>query len=249
MAKKAIPLEKLPVVSKSDSDIFNTEIFSEGAVILMDKPADWSSFHVVKYVRHRIPPKKVGHAGTLDPLATGLLVLCSGKATKTISQIQEQKKKYTATIRFGASTPSYDAATEPDETADWKHITEERIEDVLQNQFTGVIDQVPPIYSAIKVKGERLYKLARRGEDVELKPRPVLIHSIMIEKIHMPELTISVECGKGTYIRSLAHDLGIALKSRAYLAALRRTAIGNFEAGDAFLPEEFDAMMKEHTQN
>jgi tRNA pseudouridine55 synthase len=249
MARKAIPLEELPVVSKLNTEVPDPEIYSSGAVILMDKPLDWSSFHVVKYVRHRIPPKKVGHAGTLDPLATGLLVLCSGKATKSISQIQGQKKKYTATIRFGASTPSYDSATEPDETAAWEHITEEMIRDVLIEQFSGEIDQVPPIYSAIKVKGERLYKLARRGEDVDLKPRPVVIHNTKIEKLQFPEITISVECGKGTYIRSLAHDLGIALESRAHLTALRRTAIGNFDVSKAFLPEEFDTFMKRLTHN
>jgi len=249
MAKKAIPLEELPVISKLNPAIPEPELFSSGAVILMDKPLEWSSFHVVKYVRHRIPPKKVGHAGTLDPLATGLLVLCSGKATKSISQIVGQRKTYTATIRFGASTPSYDAATDYDETAPWEHITEEMLRDVLINSFTGEIEQVPPMYSAIKVKGERLYKLARRGEDVILKSRPIAIYNIEIENVDFPEVTISVECGKGTYIRSLAHDLGIALNSRAHLTELRRTAIGNFDVVNAFLPEEFDVLTKEMIKN
>ena len=153
MAKKAIPLAELPIVDKEVDHQFSTDTFNTGAVILIDKPLEWSSFHAVKFVRNRIPPKKVGHAGTLDPLATGLLVLCSGKATKSISQIQEQEKTYVANIRFGASTPSFDAATEPDKVVEWNHITEEKIETVLSEKFSGLISQVPPIYSAIKVKG------------------------------------------------------------------------------------------------
>lgn len=240
MAKKAIPLSELPVVDKQQNDNFPPGNFSSGAVILIDKPLEWSSFHAVKFVRFRIPPKKVGHAGTLDPLATGLLVLCSGKATKSISQIQGQPKTYIADIKFGSSTSSFDAATEPDETAEWEHIDQQSIENSLSNQFSGIVSQVPPIYSAIKVKGERLYKLARRGEDVEIKPRDVEIYETEVIECNMPDLKLKVRCGKGTYIRSLAHDLGIALKSRAHLSGLRRTKIGQFDVKDAYTPDEFD---------
>lgn len=249
MAKKAIPLSDLLVVSKQSSEKVDPDLFNTGAVILIDKPLEWSSFHAVKFVRYRIPPKKVGHAGTLDPLATGLLVMCSGKATKTISQIQGQAKTYEAEIEFGASTPSFDAALEPDEYSDWKHITKEKLISTLNEHFTGNIQQVPPIYSAIKIKGERLYKLARRGEDVEIKPREVEIYSIELIKFNLPKITIRVECGKGTYIRSLAHDLGLALNSRAYLSQLRRTKIGKFSVDDAFTPDEFDQYVKTLNEN
>lgn len=244
MAKKAIPLSELPVVDKQQNADFSIEKFNTGAVILIDKPREWSSFHAVKFVRFRIPPKKVGHAGTLDPLATGLLVLCSGKATKSISQIQGQSKTYIADIKFGASTPSYDAATEPDEISEWKHIDRKSIEDVLETQFTGNISQVPPIYSAIKVKGERLYKLARRGEDIEIKARNVQIYETEILEYNKPDLKLKIRCGKGTYIRSLAHDLGITLNSRAYLSGLRRTKTGDFDVNNAFTPDEFDQYLK-----
>ena len=244
MAKKAIPISELPVISKQTDPSISPDLFNTGAVILIDKPLEWSSFHAVKYVRNRIPPKKVGHAGTLDPLATGLLVLCSGRATKSISQIQEQEKTYVATIQFGSSTPSFDAATEADHIADWRHIQLDEVEKVLDQHFMGVISQVPPIYSAIKVKGERLYKLARRGEDVEIKPRNVHIHEHEIIEFKPPCLTLKVTCGKGTYIRSLAHDLGLILKSRAHLSGLRRTAIGTYDVRLAFTPEEFDLFTK-----
>lgn len=239
MAKKAIPLSELPVVDKTTPAHFNPEGFQKGAVILMDKPVDWSSFHLVKYVRNRIPPKKVGHAGTLDPLATGLLILCSGRATKSISQIQDLSKTYIADITFGASTPSYDTDTEPDQTADWDHISRESIEACLAENFTGTIQQKPPVYSAIRVQGERLYKRARRGEDVEINPRPVQIYSSEILKCSMPVCRLKVTCGKGTYIRSLANDLGLALSSRAHLSALRRTETGQFSVENAFNPEQF----------
>lgn len=234
---KAIPLAELPVVDKTSSDI-ESEIFQTGAVILMDKPLEWTSFDVVSYVRNRIPPKKVGHAGTLDPLATGLLVLCSGKATKSISQIQELPKTYEATVKFGASTPSYDAATEPDETSEWKHITEKALREKIDKEFSGEISQVPPMYSAIKVNGERLYKLARRGEKVKRMARPVTLHKTKITDINFPFVNLSIECSKGTYIRSVAHDLGISLESRAHLTELRRTHIGHFSVENALTVEE-----------
>lgn len=243
MARKVIPLSELPVFDKNRAAPADPVVFNDGAVVLMDKPLEWSSFQVVKYVRNRVPPKKVGHAGTLDPLATGLLILCTGRATKTISQFQDLEKTYRATIRFGYSTPSFDVATEPDEHADWRHITEDQISGAFENEFTGKISQVPPVYSAISVNGQRLYKLARKGVKVKPEPRNVQIHSIDILKIDLPEIEIEVRCGKGTYIRSLAHDLGILLGSRAVLAALRRTRTGPFSAEHAFLPEEFDTFM------
>jgi tRNA pseudouridine55 synthase len=244
MAKKPIPLSELPVIDNRTPGDLNPEIFRSGAIVLMDKPLEWSSFHLVKFVRNRVPPKKVGHAGTLDPLATGLLILCTGKATKSISQVQELNKTYRAEIRFGYSTPSFDSATEPDFHAHWKHITGKGIETVLTEEFTGEISQVPPIYSAIKIKGQRLYKLARKGVEVEPEPRKVHIHSIRILDLRLPDLTLEIDCGKGTYIRSLAHDLGLALGSRACLAGLRRTRTGPFSVDHAFLPDPFDTFIR-----
>tara|TARA_R100001143_G_C3361367_1_gene137148 strand:- start:90642 stop:91391 length:750 start_codon:yes stop_codon:yes gene_type:complete len=244
MAKKVIPVSDLPVFSKNSSFPDNPELFSSGAIILMDKPQDWSSFDLVKFVRNRIPPKKVGHAGTLDPMATGLLILCSGKATKSISQIQSMKKRYVTKIRFGSSTPSFDAATEIDETADWDHIDALMLEEKLKSEFTGIISQVPPIYSAIQIKGERLYKIARRGGSVDIEPRDITIYEIKILDVSMPDVTLEVYCGKGTYIRSLAHDLGISLKSRAHMIELRRSETGGFSVDDSYTPDQFEVEMK-----
>ena len=244
MAKKVIPVSDLPVVSKSSSFPDDPELFSRGAIILMDKPTGWSSFDLVKFVRNRIPPKKVGHAGTLDPMATGLLILCSGKATKSISQIQSMEKRYVTKVRFGASTPSFDADTEIDKTAGWDHINGSMIEEILDSVFTGVISQVPPIYSAIQIKGERLYKIARRGGSVEIEPREVTIHEIKVLDVSMPDITLDIRCGKGTYIRSLAHDLGIALGSRAHMIELRRSETGGYSVEDAFTVDQFDEKMK-----
>lgn len=244
MAKKAIPISELPVFDSHADSTFPLQQFHTGSIILMDKPLEWTSFDVVRYVRNRIPPKKVGHAGTLDPLATGLLILCSGKATKSISMIQDQSKEYVATIKFGESTPSYDAALPADETMDWKHITKEMIEETIEKSFTGVISQVPPIFSAIKIDGERLYKKARRGEVVEIKSREIEIHSTEILEVDLPLIKLKIQCGKGTYIRSYAHDLGIALNSRAHLTGLRRARIGNYTADNSVLPEDFNKMME-----
>lgn len=240
---KVIPLSDLPVFQSGSTETIAKEDFQKGAVILMDKPQNWTSFDLVKYVRNRVPAKKVGHAGTLDPLATGLLVICTGKATKSISQIQELEKTYVAGIRFGASTASYDAAMEPDETAEWNHITEKEIKSALTAKFTGVIQQVPPKYSALLVGGKRMYDLARKGLDLQPEARPVEIHEIDVLSVNLPDITITVRCGKGTYIRSLAHDLGIALNSRAHLADLRRTKTGIFHVNKAFTPENFNSIM------
>ncbi|MFO7847202.1 MAG: tRNA pseudouridine(55) synthase TruB [Balneolaceae bacterium] len=247
MAKQVIPLNELPVVSKTTLSKFKAETFTSGAALLMDKPLEWSSFDVVRFVRNRIPPKKTGHAGTLDPLATGLLILCTGGATRTISQIQAGKKEYITTIRFGESTPSYDAALPPDGVAEYKHITPDRIKEVIEQQFTGTITQLPPIYSAIRVRGERLYKKARRGEKIELPPRQITVHSIDVLEENLPDLKLKITCGKGTYIRSIAHDLGKSLDSLAHITSLRRTRIGGFDVEDACTPDEFDNLINQQS--
>lgn len=244
MAKDIIPLSDLPVIDNESGPISDNTIFKSGAAVILDKPLEWTSFDVVRYIRRRIPAKKVGHAGTLDPLATGLLILCTGKATRTISQIQALPKTYLATIRFGASTPSYDSETELDEVREWKHISEEAIEKKIEKQFIGTILQTPPAYSAIRVKGQRLYKKARKGEEVELPPRQITIHSVEITDFSLPEISVKIHCGKGTYIRSFAHDLGIALNSRGHITWLRRTDIGHFSVDNALTPEQFDERIK-----
>lgn len=241
MAKQVIPLIDLPVVSKGTIADFSVDNFSSGAAILLDKPLEWSSFDVVRHVRNRIPPKKVGHAGTLDPLATGLLVICTGKGTRTISQIQDGEKEYITTMKFGESTPSYDAALPVDVSAPWSHITRSQIEELIEDQFLGTITQLPPIYSAIRVEGERLYKKARRGEKINLPPRQVSVYSIEILNFRLPEVDLKITCEKGTYIRSIAHELGEAADSLAHVTSLRRTRIGDFHVDDAVPPFEFDA--------
>lgn len=245
MASGKYSIEDFPVIEKRSDQTEGENLFNPGAVILMDKPLDWSSFDVVKYVRSRVPVKKVGHAGTLDPLATGLLICCCGKATKTISQFQQLKKVYSATVTFGASTPSYDAATEPDQKADWKHIQEADLKELLSSRFIGTIMQKPPIYSALRVNGKRLYKYARKGQSVEIAERPVTIFDIEIDAFDLPEVKLTVTCGKGTYIRSLAHDLGLTLGSRAHLSELRRTFTGIYSAKNAFTPEEIQDYLSE----
>lgn len=209
--------------------------FQTGEILLIDKPLRWTSFDVVGKIRNSIKPLKVkvGHAGTLDPLATGLLVLCTGKKTKTIDQLQAQEKEYTGTIYLGATTPSYDLETEINQEFDISSITVDQIHEASQ-QFIGEIQQYPPSHSAIKIGGERLYEKARRGEEVERRPRTVNIRSFEITDIALPLISFKVICSKGTYIRSLAHDLGEALHSGAYLHSLRRTRSGEFLVEDAY---------------
>lgn len=240
---KPLPLEIIPVFSKENPPSPNFD-FNKGAVLLINKEKNWTSFDAVKYVRSRLGTRKVGHAGTLDPMATGLLILCTGKATKSISQIQDMPKTYLGEITFGGSTPSYDADSEVDETGPIDQITLEKIEKILEEQFSGEIQQVPPMYSALKRDGQKLYELARRGKTIELEPRPVTIHSYQIVLYNAPRLIISITCSKGTYIRSIAHDLGIALGSRGHLSALERTAIGDYSSAKAFLPSEIDEIMR-----
>ncbi|MFD1630042.1 tRNA pseudouridine(55) synthase TruB [Pseudopedobacter beijingensis] len=209
--------------------------FTQGEVLLLNKPYKWTSFDVVGKLRNSFKPLKlkVGHAGTLDPLATGLLIICTGKLTKQIDTFQAEEKEYTGTITLGCTTPSYDLETEPNEFFDISAITEQQIIDNTKI-FLGEIDQFPPIHSAIKKDGERLYLKARRGEEVETKARKVTISEFEITRVEFPEVDFRVVCSKGTYIRSLAHDFGKSLNAGAHLSRLRRTRSGNFRIEDSF---------------
>lgn len=210
----------------------------QGQILLIDKPLTWTSFDVVRKIRNLTRIKKTGHAGTLDPLATGLLIVCQGRATKKIESIQNAEKEYTGTIHLGATTASYDLESEPTPQQDISQLTAELIR-AQASSFVGFIDQVPPIFSAIKVDGKRAYDLARKGEEPELKSRRIEIKAFDITAINLPEITFRVACSKGTYIRSLAHDLGQKLGSGAYLKSLRRTKIGEYSVDDALTPDEF----------
>ena len=224
----------------------NAEEILAGKVLLIDKPLTWSSFQAVnklKYILKRkydLPKKfKIGHAGTLDPLATGLLIICTGKFTKKITEIQAQIKEYTGTIVLGATTPSYDLETEIDATFPTAHITETLILETI-NKFLGEIDQKPPVFSAIKKDGKRLYEHARAGEEVEIQLRKTTIYEFEITRIQLPEVDFRVQCSKGTYIRSLAYDFGLELQSGGHLSALRRTKIGDYSVENAILPDDFE---------
>ncbi|MFV0304735.1 MAG: tRNA pseudouridine(55) synthase TruB [Moheibacter sp.] len=216
----------------------NLEEIQQGKIFLVDKPLDWTSFDVVNKIRwnirksYSIKKIKVGHAGTLDPKATGLLIVCTGKFTKQIDKIQAESKVYTGTIKLGATTPTYDTESEEDILFPIEHITEELV-NLATKQFIGEIEQYPPIHSAIKQDGKRLYELARVGKEVELKARKITIFDFQITQINLPFIQFEVHCGKGTYIRSLAHDFGKVLNSGGYLTELRRTKIGNYSVSDA----------------
>lgn len=220
------------------------EDFKSGQVLLIDKPLNWTSFQAVNKLRWHIKQRfnikkiKVGHAGTLDPLATGLLIICTGKQTKQINIYQGQVKEYTGTFTLGATTPSFDLETEIDKSFPTEHITNELLHQTTQ-QFIGDIQQKPPIFSAIKKDGKRLYELARKGETTEIKSREVTISEFEITKINFPEVEFRVVCSKGTYIRSLANDFGKALNSGAHLSALRRIKIGDFSVKKAVSINEF----------
>ena len=221
------------------------EDFKEGRVFLIDKPLTWTSFNAVSKIkwlikkRYSIKKIKVGHAGTLDPLATGLLIICTGKFTKRIEEFQAQVKEYTGTFVLGATTPSYDLETEVDNTFPIDHISEKDLNEVVES-FIGEQDQLPPIYSALKKDGKRMYELARAGKEVEVSPRKVAILEFELTRIELPEVDFRVVVSKGTYIRSLAFDFGKRLKSGGYLSALRRTKIGDFNVNDAITPEVFE---------
>lgn len=218
---------------------FSAESLLEGQLILIDKPMGWTSFQVVNKIRWHFKNEtglkklKVGHAGTLDPLATGLLLICTGKLTKSIEGYQKQEKEYTGTFFLGATTPSYDLETERDRSYPTEHITAQNIIDTSEN-FVGEIEQYPPVFSALKKEGKRLYEYARAGLNPEIKPRKVFISEFKIEKIKLPEVEFLVRCSKGTYIRSLAHDFGQTLESGAHLRTLRRTKIGAFSVEDSY---------------
>ncbi|MBK6522366.1 MAG: tRNA pseudouridine(55) synthase TruB [Bacteroidia bacterium] len=224
--------------------------FYTGEVLLIDKPLGWSSFQAVNKLKHGIKnhhsfihegnkvKPKIGHAGTLDPLATGLLIVCTGKKTKEIESFMGLTKEYTGTFFIGATTPCYDLEKEIDKTFPTEHITKELILETAKT-FLGKQEQVPPIFSAVQINGKRAYTLARAGEEVELKPRQIEILEFEITDIQMPIVSFRIVCGKGTYIRSIARDLGLALNSGAHLTSLRRTKIGNFDVKDAVGPEEF----------
>lgn len=215
-----------------------------GQVLLFDKPLKWSSFQVVNHVRWTLRKAfdlkklKVGHAGTLDPLATGLLVLCTGKFTKKIPEIQGQRKEYTGTITLGSTTPSYDLETEIDQRFPTDHISEKMIL-MASEKFLGKVEQRPPVFSAIKKEGKRLYEYARKGKEVAVEPREIEIFEFQITGITMPEVHFRVVCSKGTYIRSLAYDFGLKLNTGGHLSALRRTKIGPYNVDKAITPEAF----------
>ena len=223
------------------------EEIQAGQILLVDKPLDWTSFQAVNKIKYKLKHDfklrkvKVGHAGTLDPRATGLLIVCTGKATKTISEIQDAPKEYVTEIKIGVQTESYDTEKPEILHQNIEHITEEQILETLQ-RFVGEIDQIPPIFSAIKVDGERAYNLARANEEVTMKSRKTTIHYIQNVDINLPFITFTVGCSKGTYIRSLAHDIGQELGVGAYLSNLRRTKIGDYHVDDAnaeYLSNEF----------
>jgi tRNA pseudouridine55 synthase len=225
-------------------DFSRPETFLDGAVLLIDKSQDWTSFDVVNKIRKLlrqwlgIQKIKVGHAGTLDPLATGLVIICTGKSTKQISRYQELEKVYVAKIKLGATTPSYDLETEVDATFPWEHITREMVEHSLE-RFTGEQDQIPPVFSAKSVDGKRAYSMARKGKEVLLKPQRIHIYDMKLLEFQLPEVTLEITCSKGTYIRSLARDLGLDLGSGAHLAGLRRTRIGHYKVEESITIEKF----------
>lgn len=224
--------------------------FKEGEIIYIDKPYKWTSFGVVNKVRYFVCRKqgvkkiKVGHAGTLDPLATGVMILCTGKATKKIEDFQYQTKEYIATLMLGATTPSFDLEKEIDATYPTEHITRELVEETLK-QFVGEIQQVPPTFSACKVNGKRAYELARKGDDVELKAKTLVIDDIELLECELPVIKIRVVCSKGTYIRALARDIGQALNSGAHLTALQRTRVGDVTLDKCMQLDDFEAWIEQ----
>ena len=217
--------------------------FDSGETILIDKPFRWTSFHVVHKIRKAVGVKKVGHAGTLDPMATGLLIICTGKKTKEIIKYQELEKTYTGTIILGKSTPSMDLETGIIEEKPLENITEEKILETKKN-FTGQILQTPPMYSAVKHKGKSLYKFARKGKTVKREPREVFISKFIIAKINLPDIFFEISCSKGTYIRVIANDLGMNLGCGAVLSSLRRTKIGNYNVENALSIDDFTGKIK-----
>lgn len=227
--------------------------FIRGEILVLNKPIDWTSFDLVNKVRimlcrqMKIKKLKLGHAGTLDPKATGVMILCSGKSTKQIDLIQADEKEYVALLKIGATTPSFDLETEEDAQFETAQVTKALVEQILP-QFVGTIEQVPPAFSAIKVDGKRSYKLARRGQEVELKSKTLIIKEIELLRFEMPEIELRIVCSKGTYIRALARDIGLALSSGAYLIGLRRTRIGAYTIDQSFDLTELSEMLTSYFQ-
>lgn len=225
--------------------------FIAGEVLYFNKPLRWTSFDLVNKFRYKLSRKlnvkkiKVGHAGTLDPLATGVMIVCTGKATKRIDEFQYQTKEYVATLKLGETTPSFDLEKEVDATYPTEHITCERVSEVLQS-FVGTIQQVPPVFSACKVDGKRAYELARKGEEVELKSKTLVIDELELQECNLPVIKIRVVCSKGTYIRALARDIGVALHSGAHLIALERTRIGDVTLDKCMSPEDIDEYLEKN---
>lgn len=226
--------------------------FVAGEIIPVFKPYTWTSFQIVNKIRYHLSRKygikrfKVGHAGTLDPLATGVLLLCTGKATKKIEELQKHTKEYEAEIMLGATTPSYDMEHPVDATYPYEHITKEMVEETLK-QFVGEIAQRPPLFSACKVDGKRAYDLARKGSDMQLEPKIIRIDAIELLECELPKIKIRVTCGKGTYIRSLARDIGEALQSGAYLTGLTRTQVGEYRIENCITPEAFPEWLEKQS--
>ena len=225
--------------------------FIAGEVLYFNKPLTWTSFDLVNKFRYKLSRKlkvkkiKVGHAGTLDPLATGVMIVCTGKATKRIDEFQYQTKEYVATLKLGETTPSFDLEKEVDAVYPTEHITRDAVEKVLQS-FVGTIQQVPPVFSACKIEGKRAYELARKGEEVELKSKTLVIDEIELLECNLPIIKIRVVCSKGTYIRALARDIGVALESGAHLTALERTRIGEITLDKCMSPDDIDTFLEEH---
>lgn len=230
------------------------EKYKAGQVLLINKPREWTSFDVVNKIRYSlrkyagIKKIKVGHAGTLDPLATGLVIVCTGKATKEIDQYLGQEKRYVASIRLGATTPTLDMESEIDQTYPWEHVTEEKLKEVIE-AFHGEIEQIPPVFSALKVNGRKAYDLARKGQEVEMKARLITIHEMQLIESNLPDFKVDVTCSKGTYIRALARDLGKSLDSGAFLTGLERTQIGDFDLSMSQTIEEFEKNLMESVTN
>ena len=227
--------------------------FVEGEIIYFNKPITWTSFDLVNKFRYKLSRKlrvkkiKVGHAGTLDPLATGVMIVCTGKATKRIDEFQYQTKEYIATLKLGETTPSFDLEKEVDAVYPTEHITREKVEDVLKS-FVGTIQQIPPVFSACKIGGKRAYELARKGKEVELKSKTLVIDEMELLSCELPVIKIRVVCSKGTYIRALARDIGMALDSGAHLIGLERTRIGNVTLDQCLSPEDIDAFLDRNIQ-
>ncbi len=232
--------------------VFSKEVFIDGTILLINKPLNWTSFQVVNKIRWLIKSKfnikkiKVGHAGTLDPLAEGLLIICTGKMTKKISEFQNLEKEYSGTFYLGATTPSFDLETEINQTKSIDHLTDDMIFEKSKD-FTGKIFQAPPIYSAIKHRGKKLYEFARKGEEIEIKKREVTIYDFLISDIQLPKVNFHIKCSKGTYIRSIANDFGEDLNCGAHLTKLVRNSIGKYKIEEAISIDDFEEKLNQKT--